>query len=101
MNVENLLNEAKIKFNHNLSKHYLKEKYLGQLIFADQGGLWKADLQLISFLAVVKTKNIIIIDEYEKPVLVDRDKLLDNALKKYNDIMTKYHQEYLEQMNQR
>jgi len=51
MNTDELIKESKAKFDHNLAKHYLKEKYQSKLIFADQGGLWKATPDFLSFLS--------------------------------------------------
>ena len=51
MDTKTLISEAKARFNHNSAKAYLKEKYEAKLLVAEQGGLWKADQQTITFLA--------------------------------------------------
>ena len=51
MDTKTLIAEAKARFIHNSAKHYLAEKYNAKLIVADQGGLWKADQQTITFLS--------------------------------------------------
>ena len=53
MDTTTLIQEAKARFSHNSAKAYLKEKYDSLLIIADQGGLWRADIQTLNFLKSV------------------------------------------------
>jgi len=101
MNVENLLYESKIRFNHNLAKHYLKEKYQSKLIFANQGGLWKADQPLLSLLVSGASKKFILLDLNENPVKVDRAELFQKTLDIYHEVMEAWHQEWEELRNKR
>ncbi len=50
MDTKTLITEAKARFAHNSAKDYLKEKYNAKLLVAEQGGLWRADKETISFL---------------------------------------------------
>lgn len=96
MDTTSLIADAKARFNHNSAKAYLKEKYDNKLIVADQGGLWKADQQIISFLNSFKDKEIIIIDTFNNPVKVKRIELLNTLQKTYNQVMTDYFDEWKE-----
>lgn len=97
MDTKSLISETKARFNHNSAKAYLKDKYDSKLIVADQGGLWKADPQLISFLESMSDDNfIIIIDTFQNPVQVDREKLLSLLKKTYNLVMLEWYKEWKE-----
>ena len=72
MDTKTLISEAKARFNHNSAKAQLKDKYDGKLIIADQGGLWKADRETISFLNSLTDETVVIIDSFDNPVEVKR-----------------------------
>jgi hypothetical protein len=96
MDTNTLLTDVKARFAHNSAKAYLKEKYEAKLIVADQGGLWKADQQTISFLASSVRINLVIIDTFGNPVKVNRQQLLDVLESAYVNVMTEWHQEWQE-----
>lgn len=94
MNINGLVSEAKAKFDHNLAKHYLKEKYQSKLIFADQGGLWKATPEFLSFLSTPTPSETIILDLHENPIKVDKELLSIKAHGTYNAVMAEWHEEW-------
>jgi hypothetical protein len=99
MDTKTLIAEAKARFNHNSAKAYLKEKYDAKLLVADQGGLWKADQQTITFLSVVSNDwddRVIIMDTFQNPVLVDRSELLSKLKTVYNSVMLEWYNEWKE-----
>jgi len=96
MDTTTLISEAKARFNHNSAKSYLKDKYDSKLIVADQGGLWKADVQTISFLSNMDDNFIVLIDTFNNPVQVNRDKLLVLLKETYNKVMLEWHKEWKE-----
>ena len=99
MDTKTLITEAKARFNHNSAKAYLKEKYDAKLLVADQGGLWKADQQTITFLSVVSNDwddRVILMDTFQNPVLVDRSELLSKLKKVYNNVMLEWYNEWKE-----
>lgn len=93
MDTQTLIQEAKARFNHNLAKATLKEKYENKLIIAEQGGLWKADSDTIAFLNSFKEKNIVLLDTFGNAVSVDRKELLDKLKTVYLSVMTEWHRE--------
>jgi hypothetical protein len=101
MNIETLVKETKAKFDHNLAKHYLKEKHTSKLIFADQGGLWKADQLLLSLLVSGASKQFILLDLNDNPIKVNRAELFQKALDVYYEVMEAWYQEYEELRNKR
>lgn len=100
MDTKKLVADMKARFAHNSAKHYLKEKYSSKLSVADQGGLWKADKETLSFLSNI-TGDVIIIDLYDNPVKVDAESLYKKLLKVYNTVMTEWYNEHTELENKR
>ena len=97
MDTKTLISEAKARFNHNAAKAQLKDKYDGKLIIADQGGLWKATPELISFLNTLSEDNfIILIDNFDNPVEVKREQLLEVLKSTYQKVMLEWHKEWKE-----
>ena len=97
MDTKTLIAEAKARFAHNSAKAYLKDKYDSKLIVAEQGGLWRADQQTISFLNALNDDNfVILMDTFDNPVHVDREKLLTVLKDTYNTVMIEWYKEWKE-----
>jgi hypothetical protein len=99
MDTKTLISEAKARFNHNSAKAYLKEKYDAKLLIADQGGLWKADQETISFLSVMSNDwddKVVMMDTFQNPVHVDRSELLSKLKQVYNSVMAEWYNEWKE-----
>ena len=97
MDTKQLITDAKARFKHNSAKAYLKDKYESKLIVADQGGLWKASPELISFLYYNdENQEVVILDNYSNPVSVNRGKLLVKLKDTYNSVMEQWNTEWKE-----
>jgi len=97
MDTKTLLAESKARFNHSSAKSYLNEKYSSKLLVAEQGGLWRADAQTISFLNSMNDDNfIVIMDTFNNPVQVNREELLTVLKKIYNTVMLDWYKEWKE-----
>lgn len=97
MDTKTLISEAKARFNHNSAKDYLREKYNAKLLVAEQGGLWRADQQTISFLKGWQTSDeVVLIDTFNNPVKVDRTKLLIVLQDTYLEVMNAWYDEWKE-----
>jgi hypothetical protein len=94
MDTKTLIAEAKARFNHNSTKAYLKDKYDGKLIVAEQGGLWKANLETINFLSATDKETVILIDTFNNPVRVDRQALLTILENTYETVMNDWYNEW-------
>lgn len=102
MDVKILIKQAKARFNHNSSKAYLKDKYEAKLLVANQGGLWKATPELLTFLDSAGSESIILIDNYGHPVTVsNRLELLEKVRNTYNEVMQEWANELKELENNR
>jgi hypothetical protein len=96
MDTKTLLTEAKARFNHNSAKAQLKDKYDSKFIVADQNGLWRANLETINFLNSSKDKEVILIDNFNNPVKVDRKSLLTKLQNTYTVVMEQWYNEWTE-----
>jgi hypothetical protein len=96
MDTKLLISEAKARFNHNSAKAYLKEKYDTRLIVAEQGGLWRANLETINFLTGSQSEFVILVDTFENPVEVNRGELLTKLTETYNTVMREWYNEWVE-----
>ena len=95
LHAETLVEKAKIRFNHTQTKIVLTEKYDSKLLVASQNGLWKADMQTISFLYSQQHKTtLIMLDTFGNVLHVNRQALLDTLNSTYTDVMAKWHNEF-------
>lgn len=101
MDTRLLVEETKARFAHNIAKDYLKNKYTGKLIIAEQNGLWKIDTQFIAFLSSVTTETVVIVDQYNNPVQVNTKELLEVAINTYHRVMTEWYDEHKKLENKR
>ena len=96
MDTKTLLSEAKARFNHNSAKAQLKDKYDGKFIIAEQGGLWKASPEIIAFLNALDDNFVILIDNFNNPVQINRDQLLSVLKDTYQKVMLEWYKEWKE-----
>jgi hypothetical protein len=96
MDTKTIIAEAKARFNHNSAKAYLKDKYDSKFIIADQGGLWRAKLEIINFLTNSTEEHVILMDNFDNPVKVDRISLLDKLSTTYHTVMEEWYSEWVE-----
>ena len=101
MDTEQLIIEAKARFNLNSAKQYLKEKYESKLQVAEQDGLWKADIQTISFLSSFDTATLVVVDIFGNPILVNRKELLDKLSLVYQSVTSEWYNEFSSLENRR
>ena len=96
MDTKTLISEAKARFNHNSAKAQLKDKYDGKFIIAEHGGLWKASPEIISFLNSMDDNFVILIDNFNNPVQVNREQLLTVVKETYQRVMLDWYKEWKE-----
>lgn len=96
MDTKTLLTEAKARFIHNSAKAYLKDKYESKLIVAEQNGLWTANLATINFLTSSVEDEIVLVDNFNNPVKINRQSLLDKLNSVYKTTMEEWYTEWVE-----
>jgi hypothetical protein len=66
------------------------------MIFAYDGGMWKASPILISTLSAFTDDIMYLKDEYGTPVELDRSELLDKSKVHWQEQMNAWHNEFTE-----
>lgn len=76
MDIEKLVAESRARFDHAVARKVLKEKYQAKLVFAYNGGMFKAGPELLVLLQAVPVEdNIVILDLYDTPIQVNPTEL--------------------------
>ena len=65
--MDNLTQKIKARFDHEAAKQVLQEKYEAKLLFAHQGGMFRAGPELIVLLNSYDTGEMVILDEFKIP----------------------------------
>jgi hypothetical protein len=95
MDTNDLIAHSRSRFDHAAAKRTLKEKYQSKLIFAHNGGMFKAGPELINILnAAAGQQGIYLLDLYETPVIVDYKELLTLAQTRWQETMKSWFEEY-------
>ena len=100
MNTDALIAHARLRFDHVAARRTLKEKYAARMLFAYQGGMFRAGPELLTVLHACPVEdNIVILDIYENPVRVNPGELQRLAHDRWQEQMNAWLVEY-EQINQ-
>jgi hypothetical protein len=101
MDTEHIKNTIRTRFNHNRNKQILKEKYEAKMLFASQGGMWRADQHLLSTLLSCPEDEAIIIDEYETPIQINTKELFKKVQMHWQEQMNGWLVEFNSSSRQR
>jgi len=99
--MDNLTHKIKARFDHEAAKQVLREKYEARLLFAHQGGMFRAGPELIVLLNSHDTGEMVILDEFKNPTKVTRLALLDEAKQRYQEQLNAWMVELAEISRQR
>ena len=99
--MDNLTQKIKERFDHEAAKRTLREKYEAKLLFAHQGGMFRAGPELIVLLNSYDTGEMVILDEFKNPTKVTRLALLDETKQRYQEQLNAWAVELAEQSRQR
>lgn len=80
--------EIRARFDHEVARRNLREKYQARLTFAHSGGLWRAGPELLNLLALYPDQHIVLEDLYHNPVRVNATELLLVAQGRWQEQMT-------------
>ena len=101
MDTESLISHARSRFNHESARRLLKEKYQAKMLFAYNGGMWRAGPELLVMLATVPPGDAVILDLYETPVQVNPEQLRGLAMQLWQEQMNAWLVEFAQQRQQR
>lgn len=88
MNTDQLIEHSRARFEHSQARRLLKEKYQAKLVFAHAGGMFRATPEMITFLSMYDSQDIVIKDLYETPVKVNAEKLVTEMKARWQEQMS-------------
>ena len=87
MNTDDLISHSRARFDHVAAKRILREKYEARMIFAHDGGMWRAGPELLNLLATVPPGDAVLLDLYETPVQIRPEELRGLAMQRWQEQM--------------
>ena len=94
MDTDQLVAHSRARFDHAVARRVLKEKYQAKMLFAYQGGMWRAGPELQTTLLTCPGEQAVILDLYENPVQVDTKELLIQSQQRWQEQMNSWLVEY-------
>jgi hypothetical protein len=102
MDTNELVTQARSRFDHAAARRVLKEKYQAKMLFAYAGGMWRAGPELHTMIFTCGCMgNIVLLDLYETPVRVDSTELMKLSQERWNEQMNAWLIEHEELSQQR
>jgi hypothetical protein len=101
MDTNELVAQARSRFDHAAARRVLKEKYEAKMLFAYAGGMFKSTPEMITFLSLYSNEEIVLLDLYDTPVKVNADHLKDEMQKRWYEQMNAWLIEHEELSQQR
>jgi hypothetical protein len=101
MDTNDLVLQARSRFDHAAANRVLKEKYQAKMLFAHAGGMFKSTPEMISFLSLYNNEDIVLLDLYDNPVKVNAADLKDLMQKRWYEQMNAWLVEWSELQKQR
>ena len=97
MNTESLIAHSRARFDHEIARRVLKEKYQAKMVFAHAGGMWCAGPELLTLLQAIPVEDdVVLLDLYENPVKVTPQELQYLALERWQEQMNAWLVEHKE-----
>lgn len=90
MSIIDLQQQAKTAFDHAVAKKNLKERMQSRLTVTHQGGVFLINTSLFVLLDKFDDDEMVILDAYDTPVLVNRKELRDTAKQRYSELMNEW-----------
>ena len=96
MDTNQLIAQARSRFDHAAARKILKEKYQAKMLFAHAGGMFKSTPETITFLSLYNNEEIVLLDLYDNPIKVNSDNLRSEMQKRWYEQMNAWLVEYEE-----
>ena len=98
--MQDLVKRIRKRFDHQQARLVLKETYQAKMIFAHNGGMWRAGPELLNLCAICDD-TVVLLDIYDTPIQVNTNELQVIALQLWQEQMNAWHAEYEEMSKQR
>ena len=99
MTTDQIITQARTRFEHAAARKLIQEKYHARMLFAAQGGMWRAGPELQTMLLTCPDLEAVILDLYDTPVKINTRELLAQSQQRWQEQMNAWLVEY-EQLNQ-
>lgn len=87
MTNDQLIAQARSRFDHQTARRLQKEKYQTRMLFTYRGGLWRAGPELQTTLLTCPDTQAVLTDLYDTPVQVDTKELLTQSQQLWQEQM--------------
>jgi hypothetical protein len=88
MNTDQLISHSRARFDHQVARRVLKEKYQARMLFAYNGGMWRAGPELLTLLQAIAVQDDVVLEDlYEIPIKVNPLELQHLALDRWQEQM--------------
>ena len=95
MDTNALVAHARARFDHAAARRVLKEKYETRMVFAYEGGMWRAGPDLLTtLLACAQDKDVVLLDLYETPTRIIVTELFALAHERWQEQMNAWKVEW-------
>ncbi len=94
MDISELKLLADAAFDHALYRKQLRERMQAELVFAQNGGLFKITPELLAFVQTWLTDELYLEDIHGNPIRLDRQTFLVRAQQHYQTVMNQWHVEF-------
>jgi hypothetical protein len=98
---EQLVKEIRSRFDHATQKKLLREKYHSKMVFGWNGGMFRATPEMISFLSLYDSQQIVLEDLYGTPIEVNAQELRNLMQLRWQEQMNGWAAEHQELSKQR
>jgi hypothetical protein len=98
--MQDLVKRIRKRFDYQQARLVLKETYQAKMIFAHNGGMWRAGPELLNLCAICDD-TVVLLDIYDTPIQVNTNELQVIALQLWQEQMNAWHAEYEEMSKQR
>lgn len=87
MDTDQLIAHTRARFDHAAARRVLKEKYQARMLFAYNGGMWRAGPELQTTLLTCPGIEAVLVDLYENPVKINTRELLAMSQQRWQEQM--------------
>jgi hypothetical protein len=102
MDTDQIIENSRARFEHEASRRLLEEKYQAKMIFAYNGGMWRAGPELLNLLQACSAEgSVVILDLYKNPVQVNPADLKFLAFERWQEQMNAWLAEHQESRSRR
>lgn len=98
--MEQLVKRIRTRFDHQQARVVLKETYQAKMLFAFNGGMWRAGPELITLCNICDTE-VVLEDIFNTPVQVNTVELQARATQLWQEQMNAWNSEYQEMSKNR